>query len=457
MALNGRLRRAADQHPDRPAIIESNRGTVRSITWSQLDRMTAPAAIPLGQGHRPILCVDLPNTLDGVTTLLASLRTGLPVLPLNPMTPPRERAELMDRLAATYGPVYEHDRLVAAGTGHERSCRGDYLLLTGGSTGRPVPIEGSLALGGFPTLLRRTGWKKGQRQLIVGPLYHTAPFMHLVAGILDGHTIVVQGVFEAGKTIDVLHRQAIEWVQVTPSHMRKLLAEPGLSPDRLTSLRSLVHTAGPCDDKTKRAWIDLLGADRIFEFYGATEQIGMTVARGDEWLARPGTVGKGFMTRIRILDEDRRPLPPGAVGRVFMRNGRPVSAAIEHTVNGYLSLGDLGHLDEDGYLYLTGRRQGLIIVGGSNVNSSEIEEVVLRLADVADVAVVPMPDPGLGQIPVALVVRRVGSGLTAKEIARHCRGLLSPYKRPRRIEFVDDLPRTETGKLQSWRLKNLRT
>ncbi|TCC36301.1 class I adenylate-forming enzyme family protein [Kribbella speibonae] len=459
MILDELLRQAVHQHPDRPAVIESRRGVVRSITWSQLDRLTA-APSPLGPEVakcRPILCIDLANTLDGVTRLLASLRTGLPVLPISPRTPPQERAELVQRLAATYGAVYDDNRLVVARPEHDVPCEGDYLLLTGGTTGRPVPVQGSLTLGGFPFLLRRTGWTEGLRQLVVGPLHHAAPFLHLIAGVLDRQTIVVQGVFEASKTIDMIHRRSIEWMQVTPSHLRKLLAGPGLRRDRLASLRAVVHTAGPCDAETKRNWIELLGADRIFELYGATEQIGMTIARGDEWLARPGTVGKGFLTRIRILDENLGPLPPGAVGRVFMRSGRPVTAAVEHTVDGYLSLGDLGYLDEDGYLYLTGRRQGLINVGGANVSSAEIEEVVLRLPEVADVAVIPAPDADLGQVPVALVVKHAGSGLTSDEVVRHCRALLSAYKRPRRVEFVAHLPRTETGKLQRWRLESLRT
>lgn len=456
MSLEERLRRAVREHPDRPAVIEARRGIVRGLTWSELESITRAPALsmdPEMAERRPLLWVDLPNTLDGVTALVAALRTRLPVVPMNPRAPVLERGEHLERLASAYGLVHRFGAPTVPRTASSGVCRGDYVLFTGGSTGRPHPVEGSLDLGGFHLLLRRTRWAAGLRQLIVGPLHHSAPFVHLLAGLMDGHTIVVQGVFEASRTIDVLHRQSIEWMQVTPSHMRRLHAEPGLSSDRLEKVRALVHTAGPCDAVTKQAWIRLLGPERIFEVYGATEQIGMTVARGDEWVARPGTVGKGFMTRIRILDDDRRPLPPKVVGRVFLRCGRRSrSAAAEHTVDGYLSLGDLGYVDDDGYLYLTGRRQGVINVGGANVYASEIEEVILRLTEVEDVAVLSAPDPDLGQTPMALVVRRPGNEVTVKAIAQHCRTLLSPYKRPKRIEFVQSLPRTETGKLERWRL-----
>jgi bile acid-coenzyme A ligase len=291
---------------------------------------------------------------------------------------------------------------------------------------------------------------------VLGPLYHAAPFTSLLSGLLDGHTIIVQGAFSPENAADAIERHGVQWMQVTPSHMSKMLAAPEVTAERLASLRAVLHTAAPCDAATKRGWIDLLGPTRVYEMYGATEQIGMTLARGDEWLARPGTVGKGFLTQIKVLDEDGFAVPPGVVGRVFMRRGagrRPSGvdlSAVEHTVDGFLTVGDHGYVDEDGYLFLSGRRADMMTVGGSNVYPAEIERVVLELPGVRDVAVVGREHPDFGSVPVAYVV--ADPGLTAADVNRHCRTALAVHKRPRQVEFVDELPRTEAGKLHRWRL-----
>jgi bile acid-coenzyme A ligase len=450
------------RHPDGVAVIESRKTSTRSLTWRQLDETThgrSAEIVASLDGERPLVAVGVANTLDGVVALVAALRTGLPVLPFNTRAPAGELDRLFGLAQSRYGTVHRLDtgqRLAGTGT---RTA--DYVLTGGGTSGTTKLIEGRIGpdlTSGMLMLLRRAAWATGLRQLVLGPLYHAAPFTSLLSGLLDAHTIVVAGAFSPENAVEVVERHGVQWMQVTPSHMRRILAAPEVTADRLASLRALLHTAAPCDAVTKRGWIDLLGPKRVYEMYGATERIGMTLARGDEWLARPGTVGKGFLTQIRVCDDHGRAVPPGVVGRVFMRRGkgrRPAGvdlSAVEHTVDGFLTVGDHGHLDEDGYLFLSGRRSDMMTVGGSNVYSAEIERVVMELPGVRDVAVVARPHPDFGSVPAAFVVAATGSGLTAADVNRHCRTALSVHKRPKSVEFVDELPRTEAGKLLRWRL-----
>ena len=456
--VDAAIAQAALETPDKPAVIETRARATRSVTWRELDDSTRAraAAIRDSVEGEPLVAVAVSSTLDGVMELAAALRTGLPVFPYNSRSPQGELDRLFALAADRYGPVHRPGAVPATPAEASARCAADYVLTGGGTSGTTKLIEGRIGphvTSGMAMLLRRTGWTRGLRQLVPGPLYHAAPFTSLLSGLLDAHTVVVQGAFSAEKTAAAIEEHGVEWMQVTPSHMRAMLESADVTPERLTTLRGLLHTAAPCDEATKRGWIELIGAHRVFEMYGATEQIGMTLARGDEWLARPGTVGKGFLTQIRVLDENGAGLAPGQVGRIFMRRGsgrRPTGAdlsSVEYTVDGFLTVGDHGRVDEDGYLFLSGRRSDMLTVGGSNVYPAEIERVVMELPGVRDVAVAGRDHPDFGSVPVAYVVTEPGTALTAAEINRHCRGALAVHKRPKHIEFVDELPRTEAGKL----------
>ncbi|MEO3755607.1 AMP-binding protein [Streptomyces sp. B6B3] len=476
--LRDSLARAAAETPRAAAVIESRRRATRVLSWSELAETSASWAASLRRrltggspAARPALVVPVSNTLEGVLRLVAALSAELPVFPVGAATPAPELARLMDLVADAHGTAYRMprdpdgapERVAGPPSAPAADADVDYLLAGGGTSGRPRLSAGSFgdgSLTGLRLLLRRTGWRERTRQIVLGPLSHSAPFLSAVAGLADRHTLVVQGVFSPDRAVATIAEHGVEWLQVTPSHMRRMLEAAPRRGD-LARLRGLLHTAAPCDVATKRAWLDLLGPERVFEMYGATEQIGMTLARGDEWLSRPGTVGKGFLTQLRILDDDGAVLPPGRVGTVFMRRGSRRSRALagaapglRHTVDGFLSVGDQGRLDEDGYLHLVGRRADMMTVGGSNVYPAEIERVVLELPGVRDVAVVAHPHADLGSVPHAHVVPAPGSGLTPADVARHCRAALSPAQRPRTIAFVAELPRTDAGKLHRWRVTN---
>jgi bile acid-coenzyme A ligase len=226
----------------------------------------------------------------------------------------------------------------------------------------------------------------------------------------------------------------------------------------------MYHTAAVCPPDVKRAWIDLIGPERVYEGYGATEEVGLCAIRGDEWLKRPGSVGRPVDTEIKIIGPDGRQCPPGEVGEVFMRRislrdtytYRGAEAA-NTDADGFTSVGDLAWVDEDGYLYPADRRVDLIITGGSNVYPAEVETMLLQHRDVDDVAVVGLPDPEWGHRVHAIVQPHAGASPSADELSAFCRERLQPYKVPKTFELVEQLPRDAAGKLRRANLVRERT
>src|SRR4051812_42925352 len=194
-------------------------------------------------------------------------------------------------------------------------------------------------------------------------------------GLWLGQTVILMQRFDAAHVLDLIERQRVTFAALVPTAMGRVLRQPDIQLRDLSSLQVLFHSAGPCPPWVKRGWLALLGPEKVIEGYGATESPGNAIIRGDEWLAHPGSVGRPAATDIRILDEAGRDLPPGEVGDIYLRrHGRhgPDSYYIgappaKQTPDGFTSVGDLGWLDADGYLYLADRRTDLIISGGANV------------------------------------------------------------------------------------------
>jgi bile acid-coenzyme A ligase len=482
-----RIDAIAAERGETPAVIGlDEHGTEEVLSWREL-AVGSRRVADLLRGTRvepparaaPVVAIPAGNTPSTAVRLLGALVAELPVLPLDPRAPEAEQARLVEFVTREHGPVQlltDPDRVAPVTrvsqipqdtgvAGRPRPAVG-YLLATGGSSGltKVVATPGPVRYdpGRVPSpLLRRTGWRSGQRQLVAGPLHHTAPFTHWLTGVLDGHTVVLLPAFAPDLLLESVRRHSIEWLQLTPAHLRSVvqLAEP--DPADLASVHAVVHTAAACDFATKKAWLDLAGPHRVFETYGSTEDIGVTLARGDEWLARPGTVGKGFLTQIRILDEAGKRLPAGEVGTVYMRSARMSGRTsylgglrMATTPDGFASVGDHGWLDEDGYLFLAPRRVDLINVGGENVYPAEVEAAILEHPAVLDTVVVGAPDPVLGSVVHARVVPRNAARVTRTDLIRHCATRLSPYKVPRRVSFVATIPRSTAGKLERWRMRD---
>jgi bile acid-coenzyme A ligase len=270
--------------------------------------------------------------------------------------------------------------------------------------------------------------------------------------------------FDADESLAAIAKHRPTVLSLVPTMMLRMLRSEKLNTADVSSVRSLWHMAAPCPDWVKRGWIERIGAEKVNELWGATEATGLTVINGREWLQKPGSVGKGPTTEIRILDEQRRPLPVGEVGEIFTRyNGAPaqysyLGAKPSETVDGdFASVGDLGYVDADGYLFLADRRVDLIITGGANVVPAEVEAVLTAHPGVRDAAVIGLRDDDLGRRVHALIEPANADAPPAhKELDAHLRLHLASYKLPRSYEIVAVLPRDEAGKIRRSKLRDER-
>jgi len=497
LSVRRRIADIARAEPDRTAVIGFDTHLAEQVlSWREFADRVADAAdalrAALDRRTRSCAVVSAGNTLPAAIGVAAAFAAEVPVFPLNPATPPAERDTLLRLLGRRFAHGYLMDAQLrpqrialpagpeppagvntasegpgqfnTASEGPGQFSAVAYLLATGASTGipkisaRPGPLRYD-PVRTPSVVIRQTGWRTAQRQLIVGPLYHAAPFTAFLDALLDSNTVVLQPVFAPQWTVELVRRYAIEWLQLTPTHMREILRLPDLDPAGFGTLRAMLHTAARCDADTKRGWIDLLGPERVYELYGATEGVGVTLVRGDEWLARPGTVGRGFLTQVRILDDIGNLVPPGTTGTVFMRIPRRVGRsdyvndqAIRTTPDGFATVGDRGRLDRDGYLYLEPRDHDTINVGGEKVDPDEVEAALRDHPAVVDAVAVAVPHQTLGSVVGAHVVLQRGASVRKAELAAHCGRRLAGYKIPKHFTFVDQVPRSAAGKIQRWRL-----
>jgi bile acid-coenzyme A ligase len=297
----------------------------------------------------------------------------------------------------------------------------------------------------------------GQTVLIPGPLYHNAPYCWSHWALFEGSKVVLMERFDAQRALGLIERHRIGWLQLVPTMMQRMLQVPDVGTRDLTSIEAFMHTAAPCPPWVKRGWIDLIGGERIYEAFGATEAIGGTIIRGDEWLQHEGSVGRPVGAELRILDEQGNQVPTGEIGEIHTRlesgappdyeyRGAPPAAS---TPDGFVTVGDLGWVDEDGYLFLADRRTDLIISGGANIYPFEVEAVLSSYPGVEDVAVIGLPDEEWGKRVHAVVQPADRSDPPdPAALDAFCREHLVSYKVPRTFETIDALPRNQAGKIR---------
>jgi bile acid-coenzyme A ligase len=260
--------------------------------------------------------------------------------------------------------------------------------------------------------------------------------------------------FDPGEALRLIREHQITFAITVPTMLQRMLTviEDDPAAADLASLRVLWHMAAPCPAWLKDRWIDLVGADRLWELYGGTEMQALTFINGTEWLAHRGSVGKVVSGEMKVLDGNNEECPPGEEGEIYLRPapGSPPTyhyiGATARTVGDWESLGDLGHFDADGYLYLSDRRTDMVLIGGRNVYPAEVEAALLEHPAVESCVVVGLPHEDLGQVPHAVV--QAHAGVTDDELHKFLRGRLVSYKVPHTFDFVDEPLRDDAGKVR---------
>ncbi|WP_368680296.1 AMP-binding protein (plasmid) [Rhodococcus opacus] len=343
---------------------------------------------------------------------------------------------------------------------------GTDVLYSGGTTGRPKGIvreRTHAPIGtppGFAALLAELfGFDQDTVLCAPAPMYHSAPLRFAMTVHRVGGTAIVMERFDAAALLQAVERHRITHLKLVPTMFQRLLTLPDdvRAQADISSLRSVIHAAAPCPPALKRQVIDWFGPI-VHEFYSATENYLFTHITSEEWLQRPGSVGRPLSGKPHVLDRDTGlELPPGSVGALWSEGGPkfayhndPAKTADSRNDRGWTTVGDVGHVDEDGYVYLVDRSTDLILSGGVNIYPREIEDVLTMHPDVADVAVFGVPSERFGEEVKAVVQPRspeVTGEALAVALEELCREQLSPYKCPRSFEFRDALPRSPTGKL----------
>lgn len=339
------------------------------------------------------------------------------------------------------------------------------MLYSSGTTGfpkgiKPVRPEGPIDQPSVLTEIARLLYKFSADSIYLSPapLYHAAPLRWSMAVHRLGGTVVIMDHFDAGAVLDLIGTHRVTHAQFVPTHFVRMLKLPKTTRAAadVSSLVTVFHAAAPCPVPVKQAMIDWFGPI-IHEYYAGTEGNGFTTLGSAEWLAHPGSVGRAIAGEVHICDEAGEPLPAGEEGVIYFAGGQsfeyhndPEKTASVTNQHGWTTLGDVGRLDSDGYLYLTDRKSFMIISGGVNIYPAEIENLLVTHPKVADVAVIGIPDDDLGETVLAIVqpaAEVVGDDALAAELIAFGRANLSHIKAPRRIDFMAELPRLPTGKL----------
>ena len=339
------------------------------------------------------------------------------------------------------------------------------MLYSSGTTGKPKGVKVPLpnAPAGQPSSVQGLGqllygFTEDMVYLSPAPLYHAAPLRFTMAVQRMGGTVIVMEHFDPAQFLQLVEQYKVTHTQVVPTmFVRMLKLDPSERTADVSSLQAVIHAAAPCPVDTKRAMIEWWGP-KIFEYYAGTEGNGFVACNSEEWLAHPGTVGRALTGIVHIVDEESgEEVPVGETGTVYFEGGStfeyhndPEKTKGSRLANGWSTLGDIGRLDEDGFLYLTDRKAYMIISGGVNIYPQEAENLLVTHPKVLDVAVFGVPNPDFGE-EVKAVVQPMDMSAAGPELEREliefCKEHLAGIKCPRSIDFEAELPRHPTGKL----------
>ncbi|MEU0313080.1 acyl-CoA synthetase [Nocardioides sp. NPDC006273] len=489
--------------PDKPAVIMA--GTGQTLTYAELDDASLRLAVALqdrGLRRGDVVAMLSDNAVECFILYWAALRSGLYLTAINYHLTAAEAAYIVEDCDATvlvasgrlgdlagevlsavpaldgawtFGGAVEgfesFEELLGSAGGRRIADqpRGSDMLYSSGTTGRPKGIRPPLLpiqvdepgdpLTGMIGQMLKVG--PDDIYLSPAPIYHAAPLRWCGAVQALGGTVVVLERFAAETCLEAIQKFGATMVQLVPTMFVRMLQleEATRTSYDVSSLRLAIHAAAPCPVEVKQEMIDWWGPI-LLEYYSSTEMSGMTIISSQEWVTRRGSVGRSVFGPVHICDSSGVELPVGEVGRVyFEREVRPFeyhkdavkTKEAEHPQHSnWTAIGDLGRVDEDGYLYLTDRESFMIISGGVNIYPQEIEDALTLHPAILDVAVIGVPDVALGQQVKAVVQVRDGvepSEDLAEQLIEHARSKVAAFKCPRSVSFVDTLPRTPTGKL----------
>ncbi|MHC1562370.1 AMP-binding protein [Actinomycetospora sp. C-140] len=463
--------RIAAEHPDRPAVTDDGARWTFAELEAHANRWAHELAA-LGTGPGDMVSIAFPNVAEHYALTIAAWKLGAVPQPVSHRLAPAELAAVLDvvrpPVVAGLAPGTDPD-LAPSGTtvlplGH-RPAGPDTppppappspawkAPTSGGSTGRPKVIVAGEP-GTLETVVARApvyDIRPDGTFLCTAPLFHNAPYLFSLLGLMTGNHVVLMGRFDAGRAVALAREHAATWIYAVPTMMGRMVRLPDLP--ELPALHTLFHIGAPCPPAVKRAVIDWLGPDRVLEGYAATEAQARTTITGREWLDHPGSVGRvtGGEIEARTPDGTRR-CDVGEVGELWLRPApgvttyRYLGADARSRPGGWESLGDMGSFDAEGYLYLADRATDMIVVGGQNVYPAEVEAAILEHPAIVSAVVVPAPDDDLGSVPHAVV--QVDGDVTDADLDAHVAARLSSAKRPRAWRRSAEALRDDAGKVR---------
>jgi long-chain acyl-CoA synthetase len=507
------VERHAAEQPDRPALVDEH-GTT---TWAELDERVnraVDALHGLGLATHDTVALMSGNRRELFEVFAAAANGGWLVVPVNWHWVADEVAHVIedsDSVALLVDERYLDVAVAARADERTAGCTrwivlgsspapegflswddllrdascvppaeplmGGPMFYTSGTTGFPKGVRSGLTQTGAPAELleliamgfdEMLGLPAGGVTLLDGPAYHSAQWAFSMFPLLAGSTVVMQHRFEPARTLELIDEHRVTNVHLVPTQFVRLLQLPAEVRDRFdgSSLEVVYHGAAPCPRPVKEQMLQWWGPV-VWEYYGGTEGGFLTLISGEDWLRKPGSIGTATaMAELVVLDDRGRECAPGVAGQIWFRSrtgndfeyhGDPDKTASAHREGGWGTLGDVGHFDDDGYLFLSDRKIDMIISGGVNIYPAEIESVLAGHPAVTDVAVFGVPDDEMGESVAAAVELRAGqegSDVLRDELRDHARDHLAGYKVPKLIEFREQLPRTATGKLLKRELRD---
>ncbi len=468
----------ADRDPDAPMLTYEGTTLSRADLEARSNRL-ARAYQGLGVKADDFVTIALPNGIEFIEAAFAVWKLGAIPQPVSYRLPDTERSAIIELAGpslvvgapsdahpgTTCLPVdYSPDPNLSDAPLPEVTCAYWKAMTSGGSTGRPKLIVSKDPASVDP-LEVKIGIAPEKIMLAPGPLYHNGPFLFGMIALQRGHHLIITARFDATQTLELIQQYKVQVLYLVPTMMQRMWNLPEEQRDSydIGSLEMAWHLAAPCPPWLKDVFIDWFGGDVLMELYGGTEATGFTVLSGTEWLSHRGSVGRiqeGF--QIKIIDDDGKILPPGEVGEVFLLPDEGQGSSYFYigdeaktTKDGWESLGDMGYLDADGYLYLTDRRSDMILSGGANIYPAEVEAAIDLYPGVRSSAVIGLPDEDMGNL-VHAIVDAPDRDLDTEALLVHLNQQLVRYKVPRTIEFVDEPLRDDAGKVRRRALRDER-